>query len=277
MVRFSESLPQNVSRKIQRYASTKEKVLEIFNLNSTNLDFVIDILEKNNIFLPAYMPIYIMETEPFDWTDSKIDAVGAILEAEYIYPASNPKDDHKIILPKPHLGIVQKDKPVWVLERPKGHVVKVGEEIIISKKLLSFIEKYSFKCETNSVTYRGIRRINWVRPYPLIKTELIDTISFLPSIPCSVCGAYMKPRLGMWIAKQKAEFYGEIAEDIAGYDHLNYQHPIVLSCNMAKLISKKFKLGLYLEPIYSMNSPTAMLVKQVLEKFERLIKKDSNT
>lgn len=204
----------------------------------------------------------------FAWRREIAGVVGAVLGADDVQPAANPSSEYRPALPKPCFGYLPEELAVRVVERPRGHLAGVGEEIIVSSKLARFLGDLG-GVRLAAVVHRGKELANWHRLVVDREVEALSNASRKRPRPCSLCGHELANDAGIFLSRTGVSLPQGVWKDKLGFGHLLYSHPIVADCSTAFEIAKAFKTGLVLRPVYSPDSAQGRLVVRILEETAR--------
>ena len=61
-----------------------------------------------------------------------------------------------------------------------------------------------------------------------------------------------------------------ICRNTEGFGHLGYEHPFILSLDVAREMKKRFPRGVGLDPIVSVDSPIARRIAELFKRFQKI-------
>ena len=218
-----------------------------------------------------------IEVQPFftdltdrDWSVPDDDQLGAVLiPTDFIKP-SNPQDDYCVAEAWPASSVLKPKVRVNLPAKPKGLVVSVGDEDIFSSKLQAVLGR-SFRLGRDSVSVRGETLLSWGRLESAPTDAVLDPCCLFPEKQSPIPPARIIPNVGVFIAKPNAQAAQGTWLDELGSGFSGKRRQLGVSAENAHKIRSGYpNVGLRLLPIWRYESPTAELVREVIEDCLRL-------
>lgn len=234
----------------------------IRDLESDALFDVLRILNRSGIGLAGHTFDHEDLNEAW-WNDS--DYVGAEIIPDDVL-ALDENNAFDPVLPPPCMGRVAINRPIRIVEMPSGHMCIAKNDILVSEWMLAFLRDHC-EVETGPVLIRDQRLLDWhrlhIRPrLPVMVEECLERL------PCQACGTLGLFTSGVLLGRRIGKLV--VCESELGLDHGQIFHPVILSTDVVRTLTKRRRKGYGLTPIVDSCSTIGKRVLQLSQLLQRL-------
>ena len=258
LFRCNQSVPLDLRARIS--AATFLSGNEIMQVRVSHAqDWIAIVKQLAEAGISARGSVSIADNPDHNWKKPKTDWIAAVLEPDDAQAGANLPQDYLPGVGPPERGRVCDDIPL-VLERlPEGHMAAVGDNLVMSIRLVEALGGRAAGDYGVPVMLEGAPVHSWTRFTPKARCDEVDPLSVASTlVPCARCKSPYRTFRGLWLGNTDEPFTGSIAVDEIGFGHLDYEHPFVISVEAAKRLDHYFHgKGYTLDPIYARTSQLA--------------------